>query len=67
MASFREYANRFSNAQLQALLREECAGRGALATESILDICDILSQRNPEMPTVRDLILSLCRCYLEQK
>lgn len=65
MASFREYAEKFSTSQLQALLREECAGRGALATETILDICDILSQRDPELPTVRELILNLCRCYLD--
>lgn len=66
MASFREYAERFSTTQLQALLREECDGRGAMATESILDICDILSQRDPSLPTVRELIQNLCRCYLEQ-
>ncbi len=65
MASFREYAEKFSTAQLQALLREEIAGRGAMATESILDICEILSQRDPSLPTVRELLLHLCRGYIE--
>ena len=64
MASFREYCEKMSTEQLQALLREEYNGRGSLHIYGILDICDVLSQRLPDVPTVEQLIRQLCRQYL---
>ena len=64
MASLQEYCEKLSTTQLQALLREECAGRGELPPEGILAICEILSRRCPELPTVRQTLLELCRAYL---
>lgn len=64
MASLREYCDHLSSTQLQALLREEWEGRGALPAEAILAICEILSQRHPELPTVKQTLLNLCRAYL---
>lgn len=64
MASLREYCEKMSDTQLQALLREECEGRGSLPVMAVLDICDILTQRHPELPSVQDTLRNLCRAYL---
>ncbi len=64
MASLAEYCGKMSTSQLQALLREECEGRGALTLEVILGICEILARRCPELPTVKQTLLGLCRAYL---
>ena len=64
MASLKDYCTKLSTSQLQALLREECEGRGALTPEAILEICEILSGRCPELPTVKQTLLGLCRAYL---
>lgn len=64
MASLQEYCTMLSTSQLQALLREECEGRGSLPLEGILSICGILAQRDPKLPDVRQTLLQLCRTYL---
>ena len=64
MASLKEYCEKLSTSQLQALLREECEGRGALTEEGILEICEILARRCPDLPTVKQTLLGLCRAYL---
>ena len=64
MASAIEYLEMLSTCQLQALLREECEGRGNLPRYAILDICDVLSQRLPDVPTVDQLLRQLCGQYL---
>lgn len=64
MASLREYCEMMSTEQLQALLREEYNGRGSLPMQAILDICDILSERDPDKPTVEQLLHQLCVQYL---
>ena len=66
MASVKEYLEMLSTSQLQALLREECEGKGNLPTEAILLICQTLSDRDPSLPTPRQILLNLCKCYLEQ-
>ena len=66
MASVKEYCKKLSTSQLQALLREECAGRGDLPIEVILMICEILAERNPAKPPVMDKIYELCRSYLDE-
>ena len=63
MASVQEYLEMLSTSQLQAILREECEGRGNLPIESILMICDILSQRNSRLPAIRASLLDVCRKY----
>lgn len=64
MPSFREYCEKLSTEQLRALLREEYNGRGSLHIFTILDICEILSQRLPDVPTVDQLIHQICGQYL---
>lgn len=64
MASVQEHCEKLSTSQLQALLREEAEGRGALLPEVILIICDILSRRDPAMPDLTQLLRQLCRAYL---
>ena len=64
MASMREYCEMMSTEQLQALLREEYNGRGSLPTSAILEICDILSVRDPTKPTPLQLLRHLCEQYL---
>ncbi len=65
MAAIEEYLKKLSTTQLQALLREECEGRGTLPVEAILSICEVLAERKPQYPTVKDMILHLCKTYLE--
>ncbi len=65
MAAIQDYLQRLSTTQLQALLREECEGRGDLPMEAVLSICEVLSERNPKYPAAKDVILHLCRAYLE--
>lgn len=64
MPNAREYCEMMSTEQLQALLREEYNGRGSLPIPAILDICEILSQRDPEKPSAEQLIRQLCGQYL---
>ena len=64
MASVSEYLEMMSTEQLQALLREEYNGRGSLPLLAILDICQILSRRLPDTPSVDQLIRQLCEQYL---
>lgn len=64
MASANEYLEMMSTQQLQALLREEYNGRGSLPLLAILDICEILSRRLPDTPTVDQLVCQLCGQYL---
>ncbi|MEE1328980.1 MAG: hypothetical protein UHS47_10605 [Oscillospiraceae bacterium] len=66
MASLKEYCEKLSTSQLQALLREECEGRGNMTVDVILLICEILSERIPTKPPVIDKIHELCRCYLDE-
>ncbi len=65
MATVQEYLEMLSTSQLKALLREECEGKGSLPTDALLTICHILSQRDPALPTARQMLISLCHCYLE--
>lgn len=67
MASAREYCKMLSTEQLQALLREEYNGRGSLPVLLILDICDILAERDPEKPSAEQLIRQLCRQYFPEE
>jgi len=64
MASMREYCEMLSTEQLQALLREEYNGRGSLTALAILDICNILSQRDSSKPDATQLLRQLCGQYL---
>lgn len=64
MASLKEYCENLSTSQLRSLLREECEGRGNLPVQAILDICEILSQREPDKPSVKEVLCQLCRAYL---
>ena len=66
MASLKEYCEKLSTSHLQALLREECEGRGNMTVDVILLICEILSERIPTKPPVIDKIHELCRCYLDE-
>ncbi len=65
MAAIQEYLKKLSTTQLQALLREECAGRGALPIETMLCICEVLKERKPQYPAVKDVILQVCSAYLD--
>lgn len=62
--SAQAYCERLSTSQLQALLREECAGRGDLPEDLILVICDILAQRDPSLPTAKQILLEIAARYL---
>ncbi len=64
MASVKEYLEMLSTSQLQALLREECEGKGNLPLDAILLICQTLSGRDPTLPTPRQILLNLCQCYI---
>ena len=64
MASAQEYMEMMSTRQLQAILREECNGQGDLPLNAILDICEILSRRIPDAPSIDHSIRQLCRQYL---
>ena len=65
MASLQEYCEMMSTSQLQALLREEIAGRGRLPEETILLICDVLARREARFPPVKSVLQKLCQAYLE--
>ncbi len=65
MATVREYCELMSTDQLRALLREEYEGRGSLPLLAILDICDILSERDPGKPSAEQLLHQLCEQYLQ--
>lgn len=64
MASFLEYCENMSTEQLQALLREEYRGCGNLPIPAILDVCSVLSTRDPSKPSVELLLRQLCGQYL---
>lgn len=64
MASLQEYCDLLSTSQLQAILQEECAGRGSLPAEAILTVCDALAKRDPALPSIHDALRTLCRTYL---
>lgn len=64
MVSIRQYCEMMSTEQLQSLLREEYHGQGSLPTSAILEIRDILSQRDPSKPDAAQLIRQLCEQYL---
>lgn len=64
METVQEYLRKLSKTQLQALLREECEGRGALPELAILQICEILSERDETLPTVKQTLLKVCQIYL---
>ena len=64
MASLKEYCEMLSTSQLQALLQEEAEGRGSLPQEVVLIICDTLSQRDPSLPDLNQLLRQICRAYL---
>ena len=66
MASLREYCEMLSTTQLQALLREECEGRGNLPADTVLMICDILANRDETLPSVSETLRCLCRMYIER-
>ena len=66
MASLKEYCEKLSTSQLQAILREDCEGRGNLSVDTILLICEILAERVPTKPPVLDKIYELCRPYLDE-
>lgn len=65
MASWKEYCEKLSTTQLQSLIREECEGRGNLDLETLLQICQVLADRNDQWPSYRESVLQLCRNYLE--
>ncbi len=65
MASAREYCEMMSTEQLRGLLREEYYGRGNLPSQMILEICDILSQREPDRPGAVQVLRQLCQQYLD--
>ena len=65
MASMQEYLSMMSTAQLKSLLRDESAGLGSLPVDAIFAICDILSQRDPDMPTLKTVIRKICEVYLK--
>ncbi|MBQ9762141.1 MAG: hypothetical protein IJV82_03590 [Oscillospiraceae bacterium] len=65
MASVREYCEMMSTEQLQALLQKEYEGKGNLPLLAILDICDLLSERDPNKPNVEQLLHKLCEHYLQ--
>lgn len=66
MESAQEYMEMMSTRQLQAILREECDGQGSLPLYAILDICEILSRRIPDSPSIDQLIRQLCCQYLTE-
>lgn len=63
MATIQEYCEKLSTSQLKALLREEAEGRGNLTDDAILLICDILSRRDPSLPSLGQKLQELCRIY----
>ena len=63
MASVQDYLKMMSTSQLEALLREECAGNGALPLDVILEICDLLAQRNPDKPDLKMTVRKICAEY----
>ncbi len=65
MATVQEYLRKLSTTQLRALLREECEGRGELPVLAILQICEVLSERDIKQPTVKEIILQMCMKYLD--
>ena len=64
MASVQEYCEMLSTSQLEALLLEEYNNRGALPMDVILLICQILSQRNPALPSIEDSLRELFKKYI---
>ena len=47
MASVRQYLEKKSTEELQAILRADCRGRFEIPLDTVLLICDIIRDRNP--------------------
>lgn len=63
MATVREYLEKKSDEELRQVLREYCTGEVDIHTGAVLEICDILSSRDPDLPDPYALFQSLCRMY----
>ena len=67
MASEREYLEKMSTNQLDALLFQELIGREQMRLASILITCEILARREPHRGTEKDIFLEFAAEYAEKK
>lgn len=64
MSSLREYLNKKSDEELRGVLRTFCVGINDYSADAVLIICEVLAQRDPQLPDPKVLFLSLCRMYM---
>ena len=63
MASVQEYLECKSDEELRIMLRTYIRGPQNYPADTVLYICKVLAQRDPELPDPDALFLSLCRMY----
>lgn len=67
MASEREYLEKMSTEQLEALLVQESYGRALIPLSTIYLLCRILSRRTPIRGTAKDIFLEFARQYADNQ
>lgn len=63
MASEREYLEKKTDAALRGILAGYCRGLHHISADTVLNICQVLAQRDPTLPDPYALFISLCRMY----
>ena len=67
MASIREYLEKLDSEQLENILAREMYGWDHYPLSSVYLICTILSEREPQRGTARDIFLEFAREYAEKQ
>ena len=67
MSSLREYFEKMETEELQGILRSDYLGVVELPLDTILMICQILADRNPNKPDVKAAWRRFLKYYLEQE
>ena len=67
MASEREYLEKMSTMQLDALLFQELFGREQMRLASIFMTCEILARREPHRGTAKDIFLEFASRYADKR
>lgn len=67
MASLREYLEKMSTGQLDYFLSREVYGWGYNPLSNIYLICTILSEREPQRGSAKDVFLEFAAAYADHK
>ena len=64
--SIREYCEKMSTEQLQAILRQYCDGIQNISVDAVLEICQILAEREEREIDVKAEFLRFCQNFLPE-